>query len=89
MTIQEYDSKSPIREKINQIDKALKALEDYCSRDENSMFYFEGIGPVGRFQGYCITNGVNDEIITQKFKAILLERKKELIDEFIQDSSDK
>lgn len=92
MTIQEYDAKYPIRKKLEQIDRALETLERSSQENDShimSMTKFRGIGTISWLGGTIITNEVEDEIITQRFKALLIERKQELLNEFTKNSSDK
>lgn len=82
MTIEEYDRKVEIRKKIDKIDKI---LEQYKLREQDhkkSSEMFLGVGCsswiLGEFSYY-----VGDEILEDRFKELLLQRKQELITEFV------
>jgi hypothetical protein len=85
MTVEEYDAKAGIRRTISDINLALKELETTKTREGLSQFTFNGIGPITRFS--CVGTigyGVNDPVIIKEFKELLIRRRQELLDEFIQ-----
>ena len=84
MTVEEYDAKAGIRRTISDIDLALKELETTKTREGLGQFTFNGIGPITISCVGTIGYGVNDPVIIKEFKELLIRRKQELLDEFIQ-----
>lgn len=80
MTIEEYDNLAEIRKTIDEIDCVLKYLNE---REDSQYSTFKGIGYIewGCFAGFY-GQGVNDPIVVERFKQLLIERKKELVEEF-------
>ena len=81
MTIEEYNIRKPIVEKINDIDEILKSI-GYEIGDENLVKVGIGIVRSYVYSHYPIYHIVNDKVLTDRFKQLLLERKQELINEF-------
>jgi len=81
MTIKEYNIRKPIVEKINDIDEILKSI-GYEIGDENLVMVGIGIVKSHVFSSYPDYHIVNDKVLTDRFKQLLLERKQELINEF-------
>lgn len=84
MTIKEYDEKAEIRKKIEAIDKILDEykLREPCDGFRNAMFLGAGISTwyMGTLSFY-----VPDDILADRLRELLLQRKQELIDEFSKD----
>ena len=81
MTIKEYNIRKPIVEKINDIDEILKSF-DYEIGDEHLLNVGIGIVRSYAFSYRPIYHIVNDKVLIDRFKQLLLERKQELINEF-------
>jgi hypothetical protein len=80
MTIEEFDNKSEIRKTIESIDKV---LGEYKRREtcETNRCDFLGVG----VSYWCFgirSYYIEDDILADRFKEMLLQRKQELIDEF-------
>ena len=79
MTVEEYDSKKRARDAIECIEKALHSISGIV--EENNKF---GI-VFWNSRWLCasnICNAMDDPVITEGIKQVLIERKKELIEEF-------
>ena len=79
MTIEEYDSKKRIRDAIECIEKALHSISETV--EENNKF---GI-VFWNSRWLCalnICNVMEDPVIAEGIKQLLIERKKELVEEF-------
>ena len=81
MTIEEYNIRKPIVEKINDIDEILKSI-GYEIGDEHLLKVGIGIVRSYAFSYRPIYHIVNDKVLIDRFKQLLLERKQELINEF-------
>lgn len=78
MTIEEYDNLAEIRKTIDKIDCILKYLNEH---EDSQYSTFKGIG----FIEWCFGlywQGINDPVVVERFKQLLIERKKELVEEF-------
>lgn len=78
MTIEEYDNLAEIRKKINEIDCILKYLNEH---EDSQYSTFKGIGFIEWSFGFY-WQGTNDPIVVERFKQLLIERKRELVEEF-------
>lgn len=80
MTIEEYDNLAEIRKTIDDIDRVLKYLNEH---EDSQYSTFKGIGYIdwGCFTG-LYGQGINDPVVVERFKQLLIERKKELVEEF-------
>ena len=86
MTIEEYDSKAWIRERISEIDRCLQDFQDIEKyKDVPEMWHFEGVGTVSYFTAWPnrLSNPVKDTVLAERFKKLLIERKQELLNEFM------
>ena len=79
MTVEEYDSKVELRKTIHDIDKTLREFDKY---KDHPAVTFKGVGYIGYCGGCTISQGTNDPIVVERFKQLLIERKKELVEEF-------
>lgn len=79
MTVEEYDSKVELRKTIQDIDETLREFDKYKGHPAVT---FKGIGYIGYCGGCTISKGTNDPIVVERFKQLLIERKKELVEEF-------
>ena len=73
MTLNEFDKKAKIREKISDIDRMLK------DREEHTRI---GIGSFSYWLREMIYSSIEDDVLIQRFCKLLEERREELMDEF-------
>lgn len=80
MTIEEFDNKSEIIKAIESIDKV---LGEYKRREtcETNRGDFLGVG-VSYWCYRILSYYIEDDILADRFKEMLLQRKQELIEEF-------
>ena len=81
MTIEEFDKKKDIRDKIEKIDRMLNEykLREPCEGTRSAEFL--GVGTSSWYLG-TVSLYIEDEVLADRFKQLLLQRKQELIDEF-------
>lgn len=73
MTLNEFDKKAKIREKISNIDRMLKDKEDHTTI---------GIGGFSFWLRETIYSSIEDKVLIQRFYKLLEERRNELMEEF-------
>ena len=73
MTLNEFDKKAKIREKISDIDRMLK------DRTKHTTI---GIGSYSSWLHQTIYSSIEDDVLMQRFYKLLEERREELMDEF-------
>lgn len=76
MTLNEFDKKAKIREKISDIDKMLK------DRTEHTTI---GIGSFSFCLRDMLYSSIEDDVLIQRFYKLLEERRNELMEEFSKD----
>ena len=79
MTIEEYDSKKELMIAIDEIDKALCALSEAVKEREGIEPNLTSNRPLYALR--VLSAAIRPEI-EQRFKQLLIERKKELVEEF-------
>lgn len=79
MTIEEYDSKKELRDAIDYVDKALYSISKIMEEDIGV-----GISPLNSRILYAsnISDLLKDQVFAKRLKKLLIERKKELVEEF-------
>lgn len=79
MTLEEYDSKKELRNAIDEIDKALHSISKIMEEDNGF-----GISPLNSRILYAsnISDLLRDQVFAKRLKKLLIERKKELVEEF-------
>lgn len=78
MTIEEYDSKKGLRNTIDEIDKALYAISKLEEADKMCLV----LGSTWSTFAMDVYCAISEPNITRRFKQLLIERKKELVEEF-------
>ena len=73
MTLNEFDKKAKIREKISDIDRMLR------DKAENTTL---GIGSYSSWLHETVFSSIKDDVLLQRFYKLLEERREELMDEF-------
>lgn len=78
MTIEEFDKQVELRRRISKYDDILRRFETLDKKN------FIGVGVVwrGTVSGSRLDDSVDDEVVVEKFKEIIRERRDELIKEF-------
>ena len=78
MKIEEFDKKVELRRRISKYDDILRRFETLDKKN------FMGVGVVwrGYATGSRFDDSVDDEVVVEKFKEIIRERRDELIKEF-------
>ena len=76
MTLNEFDKKAKIREKISDIDRMLKDKEEHTKI---------GIGSYSRYFYETLYSSIEDDVLMQRFYKLLEERRNELMEEFNKD----
>ena len=79
MTVEEYDSKAGLRNAIDEKDKALYAISKLEEEPDEMCFGLGSIWSTFAMDVYC---AISEPKITRRFKQLLIERKKELVEEF-------
>ena len=79
MTIEEYDSKTGLRNSIERIEKALHSISRIV--EENNKISI-ALCDSRRICVLDICDVMDDPVITERIKQVLIERKKELVEEF-------
>ena len=79
MTIEEYDSKKELRNAIDEIDKALHSISKIMEEDNGAC-----ISLMNSRMLYAshISDLLKDQVFAKRLKKLLIERKKELVEEF-------
>lgn len=78
MTIEEFDKAVELRKRISRYDNILKRFNTLDKKD------FIGVGVIWRgcATGSRLDDSVDDEVVVEKFKEIIRERRDELVKEF-------
>lgn len=79
MTVEEYDSKKEVRDAIERIEKALYSISQIVEDNKNKVFCSYDSR---RLYSIMICDTLDDPIIAEGIKQVLIERKKELVEEF-------
>ena len=79
MTIEEYDSKKELRNAIDEIDKALHSISKIMEEDNGVC-----LSPLNSRILYAsnISDLLKDQVFAKRLKKLLIERNKELVEEF-------
>lgn len=73
MTLNEFDKKAKIREKISDIDKMLRDKTEHTTI---------GIGSFSHWLREMLYSSIEDDVLIQRFYKLLEERRNELMEEF-------
>ena len=79
MTIKEYDSKKELRNAIDEIDKALYSISKIMEEDNGVCI---GLMNARILYASNISDLLKDQVFAKRLKKLLIERKKELVEEF-------
>ena len=87
MTLEEFDSKAPIRKVIDEIDDCLDVYNTIDRRMNEPGYIMStkinGIGICSTSYGVHTNHCVSDDKLVEEFRKLLLQRKQELVDEFL------
>ena len=79
MTIKEYDSKKELRNAIDEIDKALYSISKIMEEDNGVSI---SLSNSRILYALNISDLLKDQVLAKRLKKLLIERKKELVEEF-------
>lgn len=79
MTIKEYDSKKELRDAIDYVDKALYSISQIIKENDSIVV---GLCNSRLLYTSNICDMLKDQAFAKRLKKLLIERKKELVEEF-------